>query len=556
MTLARPLADDPVLLGRQQRDRGAEGRRLRRRREARSAPARRSRPAARSRTAPPPRRASARWSSPRAGCSASGATSSPHGAPGRGLPPLAPNVEVLVARRPAARSPGRSAPSTARSATAPGVVLAPNSAARPLPGRAADDPLAPAGRRRGAALRQPRHRRPPGARAGPLRRRRRLLAADRHAARQERRAPRRARRARRRRRGDDPRAAQHARGRRPARRDQRAPAARQLRPAPRARHPPGHGGLDARRAPRRAARDRPRPGAGRAARRDPPRRPRGLPAAARACCASSRRSSPAATLYRDALAELSRAQGVVLGNVGVFVDASVDPETLTHSAPHSRRRSSAQGLVAEAMRGGGDGLPLLRGITAQTIAGVAGEEQVLVFAERVRCLRQLAAHAARAPRRRGARRRRLGRRAPSSRRSSSASAPASSRSCASSQVGHEGHNLQNASVHRPPRPAVAADRPRAARRTRRPPRLTRAAACRPTSPTSAAAGSSTSSACSPPRGAEHHQILDSFEGVQAADSTIATQLGAITGQVAAAKDDAGYAATAARLRVAAAVFGA
>ena len=59
-----------------------------------------------------------------------------------------------------------------------------------------------------------------------------------------------------------------------------------------------------------------------------------------------------------------------------------------------------------------------------------------------------------------------------------------------------------------------------------------------------------------PRGAEHHQILDSFEGVKRRESTIATQLGAITGQVAASKDDAGYAATAARLRVAAAVFGA
>ena len=59
-----------------------------------------------------------------------------------------------------------------------------------------------------------------------------------------------------------------------------------------------------------------------------------------------------------------------------------------------------------------------------------------------------------------------------------------------------------------------------------------------------------------PRGAEHHQILDSFEGVAAAESTIATQLGAITGQVADAKDQAGYAGTAARLRVAAAVFGA
>ncbi|HEX6024297.1 MAG TPA: hypothetical protein VFZ00_20080 [Solirubrobacter sp.] len=36
-------------------------------------------------------------------------------------------------------------------------------------------------------------------------------------------------------------------------------------------------------------------------------------------------------LYKQALAELARAQGVVLGNVGVFVDASVDPETLMHS---------------------------------------------------------------------------------------------------------------------------------------------------------------------------------------------------------------------------------
>ena len=57
-----------------------------------------------------------------------------------------------------------------------------------------------------------------------------------------------------------------------------------------------------------------------------------------------------------------------------------------------------------------------------------------------------------------------------------------------------------------------------------------------------------------PRGAEHHLILDSFEGVKASESTIATQLGAIAGQVAASKDEA--AATAARLRVAAAVFGA
>jgi superfamily II DNA/RNA helicase len=58
-----------------------------------------------------------------------------------------------------------------------------------------------------------------------------------------------------------------------------------------------------------------------------------------------------------------------------------------------------------------------------------------------------------------------------------------------------------------------------------------------------------------PRGAEQHSVLDSFEGVTASESTIATQLGQITADVAQSKEDAGYAATAARLRVAASVFG-
>ncbi|MGA2929291.1 MAG: SNF2-related protein, partial [Solirubrobacteraceae bacterium] len=95
-------------------------------------------------------------------------------------------------------------------------------------------------------------------------------------------------------------------------------------------------------------------------------------------------------LFRQALAELSRAQGVVLGNVGVYLDASVDPETLTHSKAALAQALVRQGLVHHAMRGCGDGLPLLRGVVAQTLAGIAGEEQVLVFAERVWCLRQLA----------------------------------------------------------------------------------------------------------------------------------------------------------------------
>jgi len=58
-----------------------------------------------------------------------------------------------------------------------------------------------------------------------------------------------------------------------------------------------------------------------------------------------------------------------------------------------------------------------------------------------------------------------------------------------------------------------------------------------------------------PRGGEHHQILDSFEDVPASESTIATQLGEITGQVAHQRAIDGWAATAARLRVAASVFG-
>jgi hypothetical protein len=59
------------------------------------------------------------------------------------------------------------------------------------------------------------------------------------------------------------------------------------------------------------------------------------------------------------------------------------PETLTHSKAALAQALVRQGLVERAMRGGGDGLPLLRGVVAQTLARVSGEEQVLVFAERV-----------------------------------------------------------------------------------------------------------------------------------------------------------------------------
>ena len=258
-------------------------------------------------------------------------------------------------------------------------------------------------------------------------------------------------------------------------------------------------------------------------------------------------------LHRQALAELARAQGIVLGNVGVFVDASVDPETLTHSKAALATALVRQGLVAEAMRGGGDGLPLLHGVTAQTLAGVAGEEQVIVFGERVWCLRQLA----RTLRERHGIEANVADGSVDPRefetlkgRFTAGEFPV----LCLSRVGQEGHNLQNASVlchlDLPWLPTGLeqrvgrAARPGAAR-----------AHVQTYIPYIRRGGVEHIVSVLAARGAEHHQILDSFEGVRAAESTVATQLGQITGQVADSKDDAGYAATAARLRVAASVFG-
>ncbi|HTX09565.1 MAG TPA: helicase-related protein, partial [Solirubrobacteraceae bacterium] len=258
-------------------------------------------------------------------------------------------------------------------------------------------------------------------------------------------------------------------------------------------------------------------------------------------------------LFKRALAELSRAQGVVLGNVGVYVDASVDPETLTHSQAVLAKALVRQGLVADAMRGGGDGLPLLRGITAQTLAGVAAEEQVIVFAERVWCLRQLA--------------RTLGERHGVRARVADGQVKPSEFEALKhaftsgefpvlclSKIGHEGHNLQAASC------LVHLDLPwLPSGLEQRVGRAARPGAARgwvqTYIPYIRGAGVEHIVSILSPRGAEHHTVLDSFEGVAANQSTVATQLGQITGQVADAKQDAGYAATAARVRVAASVFG-
>ena len=258
-------------------------------------------------------------------------------------------------------------------------------------------------------------------------------------------------------------------------------------------------------------------------------------------------------LFRQALAELSRAQGVVLGHVGVYLDASVDPETLTHSKAALAQALVRQGLVQRAMRGGGDGLPLLRGIVAQTLAGVASEEQALVFAERVWCLRQLAqtlrerhgieAHVADGQVK-GAEFEEL------KERFNAGEYPV----LCLSRIGQQGHNLQAAScltnLDLPWTPTGLEQRVGRAARPG-----SRHAAVQSFIPYIRGAALEHVVSVLAPRGGEHHQILDSFEGVPASESTIATQLGEITGQVAEQKAVEGWAATAARLRVAASVFG-
>ena len=167
--------------------------------------------------------------------------------------------------------------------------------------------------------------------------------------------------------------------------------------------------------------------------------------------------------------------------------------------------------MAEAIRGGGDGLPLLRGVTAQTLAGVAGEEQVIVFGERVWCLRQLArtlrerhgveAHVADGsidPGEFEALKRRF----------TAGEFPV----LCLSRIGHEGHNLQNASVlchlDLPWLPTGLeqrvgrAARPGAAR-----------AHVQTYIPYIRRGGVEHIVSVLASRGAEHHQILDSFEGV-------------------------------------------
>jgi hypothetical protein len=260
-------------------------------------------------------------------------------------------------------------------------------------------------------------------------------------------------------------------------------------------------------------------------------------------------------LYQQALVELSRCQGVVLGNVGVYVDASVDPETLVSSKAALAQALTRQGLVSAAIRGGGDGQPTLRGVVAQAIAGIAAEgEQVIVFADRVRCLHQLAnalnerhgieTHVADG---------RIDEHAfdELKRRFVAAEYPV----LCLSKIGQEGHNLQNAStIVELDLPWVPTGLEQRVGRSARP--GNRRGFVQTFIPYIKGGGVEHIVKVLSERGGEHHQILDSYEGLTASESTIAGQLGAITAQVAESKQQAGYAGTAARMRVAASVFGA
>ena len=259
-------------------------------------------------------------------------------------------------------------------------------------------------------------------------------------------------------------------------------------------------------------------------------------------------------LHRAAMKEFASKQGIVLGIVDTFVDIGVDPETLTHSNGLLAQALVREGLVHEAMTGGGDGLPLLRSVIAQTLAERASEEQMLIFAERVRCLHQLAGtlherHGVEAHVAHGG----IGDREfeELKRRFTAGEFPV----LCLSQVGHEGHNLQVASgnVHLdvPPVPDGLEQRVGRSERIGSP-----HASIWTVIPYIVGAGTEHMVKLVAPRGGINHQILDAPEGVSAEESTIAKQLGRITQEVAAHKQQEGYLATAARLRVAARIFGA
>ena len=178
MTLARPLQDDPVLLGRQQEIAALKvvGSGV----DASTGWIRQDRfvgPGDRASSLPPA--VSAGCWSPRADCSASGGGARPAARRDAACRHWRRTCSwwSLDDRRQVA---GQVRAFDRELGDRPGRGAGGQQHARPLPGRPAGNPLAPADRRRGASLRKPGDRGPPGAGAGALRRGRGLLASDRH----------------------------------------------------------------------------------------------------------------------------------------------------------------------------------------------------------------------------------------------------------------------------------------------------------------------------------------------------------------------------------------
>lgn len=256
---------------------------------------------------------------------------------------------------------------------------------------------------------------------------------------------------------------------------------------------------------------------------------------------------------RAARAELSRWQGMVLGNVGVYVAASVDPEALMTSESVLAKSLVRNGSVEKALRGGGNGMPLLRAVTAEAVSRISVDEQAIVFCDRVVPLRRLGdalrdVHAIDA------------RVADGStdeeefgelkRAFQAGDFPV----LCLSKVGQKGHNLQGASsiVHYD-LPWLDVDlEQRVGRAVRVGSKHSYVSSY---IPYIIGAGIEHVVTMLAPRGAEGHNLLDGFEGVSASQSVIAGQLGDITAQVSIAKEAEGRKQAAARLRVAAAVFG-
>ena len=268
-------------------------------------------------------------------------------------------------------------------------------------------------------------------------------------------------------------------------------------------------------------------------------------------------------LYKQALVELSRAQATVLGNVGVFVAASTEPASLLHSKAALAQALVCQGLVERALHGGGDGLPTLRSIVAETIAGVVGNgrrgptdegEQVLVFAERIPALRYLAEtlrdrHGVNARVADGS----LS--VPEFEALKQAFRAGELDVLLLSPIGREGHDLQCAgTMLHYDLPWLSTQLEQRIGRVVRP--GSKHAAVQTFQVYIRGGAIEHITGILAGRAAETHLLLDSYDGAHSAsESTLGLQLGDLTAQVAEHKAEEGWEATAARLRVAAAVFG-